>query len=65
VTLIVFGIITEQSIGRLFLAGLVPGLMVAAFFICIIYGWCKINPAWAKGERSTWKERMALAARVL
>ena len=36
VTLIVFGIITEQSIGKLFLAGLVPGLMIAFFFIMII-----------------------------
>ncbi len=60
VTLIVFGIITEQSIGKLFLAGLIPGLMIAFFFICIIYVWCKINPALGpKGERSTWKERMA------
>jgi tripartite ATP-independent transporter DctM subunit len=58
VTLIVFGIITEQSIGKLFLAGLIPGLIIAFFFICIIYGWCKINPSLGpKGERSTWKER--------
>jgi len=59
VTLIVFGIITEQSIGKLFLAGIIPGLIIAFFFICIIYGWCKINPALGpKGERSTWKERL-------
>jgi len=45
VTLIVFGIITEQSIGKLFLAGLIPGLIIAFFFIMIIYGWCRINPA--------------------
>jgi tripartite ATP-independent transporter DctM subunit len=58
VTLIVFGIITEQSIGKLFLAGLIPGLIIALFFICIIYGWCKINPSLGpKGEKSTWKER--------
>ena len=58
VTLIVFGIITEQSIGKLFLAGLIPGLIIAFFFICIIYGWCKINPSLGpKGEKSTWKER--------
>ncbi len=44
VTLIVFGIITEQSIGKLFLAGLIPGLIIAFFFIVIIYGWCRINP---------------------
>ena len=60
VTLIVFGIITDQSIGRLFLAGIVPGLMIALFFIFIIYGWCKINPSLGpKGERSTWKARIA------
>ena len=60
VTLIVFGIITEQSIGKLFLAGLLPGLIIAFFFICIIYGWCRINPALGpRGEKSTWKERVA------
>ena len=60
VTLIVFGIITEQSIGKLFLAGLIPGLIIAFFFILIIYGWCRINPALGpRGEKSTWKERVA------
>jgi TRAP-type C4-dicarboxylate transport system permease large subunit len=66
VTLIVFGIITEQSIGKLFLAGLVPGLIVAVFFICIIYGWCKIDPALGpKGQKSTWKDRVASLPEVL
>ena len=32
VTLIIFGIITEQSIGRLFIAGIIPGLMIALSF---------------------------------
>jgi C4-dicarboxylate transporter DctM subunit len=60
VTLIVFGIITELSIGKLFLAGIIPGLIIAFFFICIIYGWCKINPKLGpKGEKSTWGERIA------
>ncbi len=58
VTLVVFGIITGLSIGKLFLAGLIPGLMIACFFILTIYGWCKINPSLGPhGERSTWKER--------
>ncbi len=60
VTLIVFGIITEQSIGKLFMAGLIPGLIIAFFFMVIIYGWCNINPSLGpKGEKSTWKERIA------
>ncbi len=66
VTLIVFGIITEQSIGKLFLAGLVPGLMIAFFFILTIYIWCRMNPALGpKGERSTWKHRIAALPEVL
>jgi C4-dicarboxylate transporter DctM subunit len=60
VTLVVFGIITGQSIGKLFLAGLIPGLIIAFFFIFTIYGWCKINPSLGpKGVRSTWRERFA------
>jgi tripartite ATP-independent transporter DctM subunit len=58
VTLIVYGMITEQSIGRLFLAATIPGLIISLFFIFIIYGMCKINPSLGpKAERSTWKER--------
>src|SRR5512136_2091079 len=59
VVLIVFGIITEQSIGQLFLAGIIPGLIIALFFMGIIYGWAKINPAIApRSERSTWGARI-------
>ncbi len=66
VTLIVFGIITEQSIGKLFLAGLIPGFLIALFFLLIIYGWCKINPALGpKGGKSTWKERFRALPEVL
>jgi C4-dicarboxylate transporter, DctM subunit len=60
VYLIIFGLITEQSIGKLFLAGIIPGLVVAVLFILTIYGWAKINPSIAPaGEKSTWKQRMA------
>ncbi len=66
VTLIVFGIITEQSIGKLFLAGLIPGLMIASFFVLIIYGWCKLNPELGPhGQRSSWKERIVSLPDVL
>jgi len=59
VVLIILGILTEQSIGQLFLAGIVPGLIIAIFFIGIIYGWAKINPAIApKSERFDWGARI-------
>jgi tripartite ATP-independent transporter DctM subunit len=60
VTLIIFGMITEISIGKLFLAGIIPGLLISFFFILIIYVWCRINPSLGpKGEKSTWKARIA------
>jgi len=66
VTLIVFGIITEQSIGKLFLAGIIPGLIAAFFFVVIIYGWCKIDPTLGpKGEKSTWGQRIRSLPEVL
>ena len=66
VTLIVYGMITETSIGKLFLAATVPGLIVTSLFIFIIYGWCKINPSIGpKGEKSTWKERWVSLKEVI
>ncbi|MBP8625130.1 MAG: TRAP transporter large permease [Syntrophorhabdales bacterium] len=66
VTLIIYGIITDQSIGRLFLAGIFPGLLIALFFIGVIYGWCKMNPALApKSERSTWSQRLKTVPDVI
>jgi tripartite ATP-independent transporter DctM subunit len=60
VPLIIYGIITEQSIGKLFLASVFPGLLVALFFMLIIYGWCSINPSLGpKGQRASWEERIA------
>lgn len=59
VVLILFGVITEQSIGKLFMAGIIPGLIIAVFFLGIIYAWAKINPKIAPmSERATWKARL-------
>jgi tripartite ATP-independent transporter DctM subunit len=59
VVLIIYGIITQQSIGKLFVAGIIPGLIIALLFLGIIYGWVKINPKIAPmSERSTWKARI-------
>ncbi len=59
VTLIILGILTEQSIGQLFIAGIIPGLIIALLFIGVIYGWARINPRVApRSDRSTWKARV-------
>jgi len=59
VGLIVYGIIAEQSIGRLFLAGFIPGVLEAVFYIITIFIICKLNPRLGPpGPRSSWVERM-------
>ncbi|QEM81165.1 TRAP transporter large permease [Halomonas binhaiensis] len=39
VTMIVYGVITNQSIPKLFIAGIVPGLILAALFTAYVVGW--------------------------
>jgi C4-dicarboxylate transporter DctM subunit len=59
VVLILLGVLTEQSIGQLFIAGIIPGLIIAFFFVGVIYGWAKINPAIApQSDRFSWKARL-------
>ncbi len=66
VVLIVFGIVTQQSIGKLFLAGIIPGLLIAFFFAVVIFGWCRINPSIGpKSERFSWGERVKTLPEVI
>ena len=59
VGLVIYGLITDTSIGKLFLAGIIPGLIIAFTFALTLFLWCKINPKLGpKGERSTWKQRL-------
>ena len=44
VILIIYGIITEQSIGKLFMAGFIPGILEAVFYIITIMVLCRRNP---------------------
>ncbi|HME45896.1 MAG TPA: TRAP transporter large permease [Syntrophorhabdales bacterium] len=59
IVLIIYGIVVEQSIGRLFLAGIIPGLLISALFMVVIYGWVRISPEIApKAEKASLKERI-------
>ncbi|WP_430474927.1 TRAP transporter large permease [Thalassospira lucentensis] len=68
VTMIVYGISTETSIGRLFLAGLLPGLMLTALFMA----W-SLYSTWRQGNaqgalsavKYSWKEKFEILPRVL
>lgn len=57
--LILYGIITEQSIGKLFIAGIVPGIILALLFMVMIFIRARLNPKLAPpGPSTSLKEKM-------
>jgi C4-dicarboxylate transporter, DctM subunit len=64
--LIIYGLEVEQSIGRLFLAGIVPALMISVLFMAVIAGWVTLRPAIApRTEKAPWSERLAVIPEAL
>jgi tripartite ATP-independent transporter DctM subunit len=54
VIFIVYGILTEQSIGKLFVAGVLPGIILSLLFVLAVYIWVKVRPEMApKGPRTS------------
>ncbi|MBU2466764.1 MAG: TRAP transporter large permease, partial [Bacteroidetes bacterium] len=57
---IAYGIITEQSVGKLFMAGIIPGLIMIGLFSIIIFLRCKLNPNLAPTTKAfTWLEKIS------
>jgi len=58
---IVYGMLTEQSIGKLLVAGMIPGLLLALAYIGIIIAMVKLNPSLAPTipESVSWRERFS------
>jgi C4-dicarboxylate transporter DctM subunit len=60
VIMVLYAIMTEQSIGALFAAGVVPGIMATLFYMAAAAIVTARNPALGPpGERSSWAERLA------
>ena len=56
--LVIYGVIAEQSIGRLLLAGFIPGIVSALIYAGLIYGRFALNPSLGRPVGGfTWKER--------
>lgn len=56
---IAYGIITEQSVGKLFMAGILPGILLMLLFSGIIYIRCKLNPSLGPTTKSSsWLEKI-------
>jgi tripartite ATP-independent transporter DctM subunit len=65
-TLIIYGIITGESIIKLFAAGILPGLLLAVFFMIAIYTLCTMNPDMGPpAAKTNWKERLRSLSGVL
>ena len=56
---VVYGIITEQSIGKLFISGILPGILLSVLFIIAIYIVASRHPeGYPPGPKASWRERI-------
>lgn len=56
---IIYGLITGVSVGKLFIAGIVPGLLLGIAFAITITIWCRTNPnVGPAGEKTAWRPRI-------
>ena len=60
INMIVYGVLTETSIPKLYLAGILPGLVLAGLFSVTVLVFCLLRPQWG-GTRTTatWAQRRA------
>lgn len=65
VPLVVYAILTEQNIARLFAAALVPGLLATAGYLVVIAFYCRLRPEFATpSARMDWPTRLRALAGV-
>ncbi len=58
-TFVFYAILTEQSVGKLFIAGILPGIVLAALFMLTIYIHVRLDPDIApRGERASLREKI-------
>lgn len=66
VVLIVYGILTQQSIGKLFMAGVAPAFLITALFLLTIVLMCRLRPELGPaGPRHSWAEKRGSLANLL
>ena len=64
--LVIYGIITEESIGRLFMAGVVPGILLTLLFVFVVWIVVQLNPNKAPQVTVSipWRESLKITARA-
>jgi tripartite ATP-independent transporter DctM subunit len=66
INLVIYGVLTNSSVPKLYLAGIIPGSLMALLFMAVIIVACKIRPEWG-GQRLTgsWGERLRSLVHLL
>lgn len=60
IIMVVYGILTETDIGKLFMAGFLPGTIAIGMYLLVILIWTTISPSVGKAApKATWKERLS------
>jgi tripartite ATP-independent transporter DctM subunit len=55
---VIYALLTEQSVGRLLLAGILPGLLLTVIFMITVAVWMRFRPQYGPpGPRASWSER--------
>lgn len=63
---IVYGFLTQVSVGRLFIAGIIPGIILTLLFMLTVYVICRVNPnIGPAGPSVSWKARFASLTGVI
>lgn len=58
INLVIYGVLTNSSVPKLYLAGIIPGLLMAGLFMAVIAGGCLARPGWSGHQvRASWGER--------
>ena len=58
INLVIYGVLTNSSVPKLYLAGIIPGLMLAGLFMLTVIVACVVKPAWGgQPVKATWGER--------
>jgi C4-dicarboxylate transporter, DctM subunit len=64
--MVMYGVLAQQHIGKLLIAGLMPGLLLTLLYIITVVIYVKINPnAAEKGEGSSWSKRFRSLSSIL
>lgn len=64
--MIVYGVLTQQSIGKLFIAGVIPGILLTLLFIFVVFIICRRNPkAGPPGPSTSWTVKLKSLAELI